>query len=431
MDVLIICFRKVVYIMKKVVFITTRAIYPLTGGREVVLYNYCKGLKEMFDCEVNLISFIDDKNYNLTPKFINKQYIVEQPVRLEKVCNIIIKSIFSKMWPLQVSVYYSKSTQMYISKIVNKINPDILICDMARTAEYIRNISDFKGKKVLDMDDLLSKRYYRQARNLNSSSNIFGQYEKKIPVFLKKFFSGKVVGKKILKIEAELLKKYEIRICNDFDSIIFVSPIEAAELNKNIKINKAFYVTIGVDYNYYSKAVSNNKNKNLIGFLGNMCVPHNRDAVDYFLKDIFPLVKNEVPDSKFRIIGKCSKEYKDKFKDIKHIEVTGEVDDIRKYVQECEVIVAPLLYGSGIKTKILESMAMGVPVVTNNIGAEGIKAKDNVDILIRNDKIDFSKGIIKLLQDGNFKNFIISNSKKTIKEKYVWEKTLNNFKTIM
>ncbi|MCH3965046.1 MAG: glycosyltransferase family 4 protein [Clostridium sp.] len=416
--------------MKKVVFITTRAIYPMTGGREVVLYNYCKGLKEIFGCEVNLISFIDDKNYDLTPKFINKQYIVQQPGKLEKVSNIIMKSMFSKVWPLQVSIYYSKSTQKHISNIISKINPDILICDMARTAEYVKNINNFKGKKILDMDDLLSKRYYRQAKSLNNSGNILGQYEKKIPAFLRKVFDGKFIGKKLLETEAKLLQKYEMQVCGEFDNIIFVSPIEAAELNEKIKINKAFDVTIGVDYDYYSKNVSNNKNKNLIGFLGNMYVPHNRDAVDYFLKDIFPLVKNEIPDSRFRIIGKCNEEYKFKFKDIKDIEVTGEVDDIRKYVQECEVIVAPLLYGSGIKTKVLESMAMGVPVVTNNIGAEGIKAKNNIDILIKNNIDDFSDAIVKLLKDEEFKQYVILNSKRNILENYIWENTLNNFKKI-
>lgn len=417
--------------MKKVLFITTRPIYPITGGREVVLYNYCKGLNEMFNCEVDLISFIDNKEYNLTPEFINKQYIVNQPSKLEKIYNTFTKSIILKKWPLQVSVYYSKKTKQYISKLIKDVKPNILICDMARTAEYIRDIKGFNGKKVLDMDDLLSKRYYRQSKNLKSSNNIFGQYQKKLPKSLQKFFSGKKLSEKILTLEARLLGKYEVEVSNDFDNIIFVSHIEAAELNKKINKNKAFDVTIGVDYEYYSKKISSAVSNNIIGFLGNMYVPHNKDSVDYFLNDIFPLIKNKISDSKFRIIGKCSDEYKDRFRFRDDVEVTGEVDDIRKYVQECSTIVAPLLYGSGIKTKILESMAMGVPVVTNDIGVEGITVKNNFDILIRNNKDDFSDSVVKLLKDEELKRYIISNSKKNILQNYIWENTLNNFKKIM
>ena len=417
--------------MKKVLFITTRPIYPITGGREVVLYNYCKGLNEIFNCEIDLISFIDDKEYNLTPKFINKQYIVNQPSKLEKIYNAFTKSIILKKWPLQVSVYYSKKTKQYISKLIKDVKPDILICDMARTAEYIRDIKGFNGKKVLDMDDLLSKRYYRQSKNLKSSNNIFGQYQKKLPKSLQKIFSGKKLSEKILTSEARLLEKYEVEVSNDFDNIIFVSPIEAEELNKKMRFNKAFDVTIGVDYDYYSKIISKNKCKNLIGFLGNMYIPHNRDAVDHFLNNIFPLVKNKISDSKFRIIGKCSNEYKDKFRFRDDVEVTGEVDDIRKYVQECSTIVAPLLYGSGIKTKILESMAMGVPVVTNDIGVEGINAKNGMEIFVENNIEDFSNSIIHLLGNYKLTSNISVNSQKFILNNHTWYNTLKNFNKII
>ena len=68
----------------------------------------------------------------------------------------------------------------------------------------------------------------------------------------------------------------------------------------------------------------------------------------YFLENIFPKVKEKIPLAKFRIVGKCSEKYKEKFIDRADIEVTGEVSDIRPFVQECNVSVAPLIYGSGI-----------------------------------------------------------------------------------
>lgn len=412
--------------MKKVVFITTRPIYPITGGREVVLYNYCKGLSEMHNCEVDLISFIDDENYNLTPDFINSQYIVKTPSKIEKVKNLVIKSLILKKWPLQVSLYYSRKTQRNIEKIINKINPDILICDMARTAEYIRNITGFSGKKVLDMDDLLSKRYFRQANNVSKDNNILGQYGNKIPGFVKKMLSSTFIKKKVLLLEGNLLQRYELEVSKDFNHIIFVSQIEAKELNEKMNKNKAFDVSIGVDHEYYSKIVVEKKQENLIGFLGNMYIPHNQDAVMHFINDIFPRVKEEIPNAKFRIIGKCSKEYKEQFEDREDIEVTGQVEDIRQYMQECIVAVAPLTYGSGIKTKILETMAMGVPVVTNDIGAEGIKIKNGQNIIISNNNYDYANNVVLLLKDLELNQSISNNGKESINMLYTWDETLKN-----
>lgn len=416
--------------MKKIIFITTRAIYPITGGREVVLYNYCKGLNEFYNCEVNLISFIDEKGYNLTPEFIENQFIIDKPKLIEKLKNILINSFLLKRWPIQVSLYYSKKTANMIQEIVDKINPDFIIFDMARTAEYVKNLNKYHGKKILDMDDLISKRYIRQSKNINKSNNILGQYQKNVPKILNRIVSRNFIKKSVLKFEGKLLGNYEKKISTFFDNIIFVSPKETEEFNIINNNNKSICATIGVDLNYYSELKAE-KDKNLIGFLGNMYIPHNQDAVDYFLENIFPKVKEKIPLAKFRIVGKCSEKYKEKFIDRADIEVTGEVSDIRPFVQECNVSVAPLIYGSGIKTKVLETMAMGVPVVTNLIGAEGIKVKNGFDIFICDDVSKYVDKIVSLLEDNEINNFISHNGINTIKNSYVWEKTLEDIGKIL
>ncbi|WP_052220318.1 glycosyltransferase family 4 protein [Clostridium homopropionicum] len=419
--------------MKKVLFITTRLIYPTNSGRKVVLYNYCKGLKELYDYDVYLYSFLEDGETKelKQPKFISDIYYAEQPGKLEKFKNILINSLIKKKWPLQVSLYYSKKTHDRLIKIINKISPEILICDMARTAEYLRNINIPNIKKVLDMDDLISKRYIRQANNDNLNISTFGIYTQKMPLSLKKILNYHLLIKKILKLEGKLLAKYEIGVCNDFEKIIFVSSIEADEYNRKTNSNKAIDVTIGVDYDYFSEKVAKIKQQNLIGFLGNMYVSHNRDAVSYFLKEIFPEIKKNIPNVKFRIIGRCSNEYKIQFKELDYLEVTGEVEDIREYVQECSVMVAPLTYGSGIKTKILETMAMGTPVVTNNIGVEGIMVENNKHIFVCENKKDFASKVIMLLKDANLNMRISDASKRNIYKRYTWNNTLKNIKYII
>jgi len=418
--------------MKKLLFITTRLIYPVNSGRKVVLYNYCKGLKELYNCNIYLYSFLEDGESKelKQPQFISDVYYAEQPSKIEKLKNLFIHSLIKRDWPLQVSIYYSKKTYTKLLKIISEIKPEIIICDMARTAEYLRNICISNTKKILDMDDLISKRYLRQVDNSNLNVNTFGLYAKRLPLWVRKLLNFEKMVKIVLKTEARLLSKYEIDVCSDFDNIIFVSPVEAQEYNNKTNSDKAIDVTIGVDYEYFSKQVAVRKYSNFIGFLGNMYVSHNRDAVHYFLKDIFPKVKQSRPDAKFRIIGRCSDEYKMQFKQLDYVEVTGEVEDIRKYVEECSVMVAPLTYGSGIKTKILETMAMGVPVVTNDIGVEGINVKNEEHIFVCNNKEEFSEKIILMLNNIKLNEYISNNSKKLISEIYTWDNTLRNMEKI-
>ena len=420
--------------MKKVLFLTTRTIYPVNDGRKVVLYNYCRGLAEKHKCEVKLFSILDEKivnDFKNKPDFVSEIYCVNSPNKIEKIKNLFFQTLLFNKWPMQVSLYYSKNIQKKLDFIIKSYNPDIIICDMVRTSEYIKYLNDEVFNKLLDMDDILSNRYKLQLKKSELSVEDIGAYSKHIPKIIKKFIDNKVFIRFILSKEAKLLEKYEKSIADNFKKIIFVSPKEVEQFNLLIKEKKAIDITIGVDYEYLSKKTILKKEENTICFLGNMNVAHNKDAIKKFLNDIFPKVLKENPNTKLKIIGKCSEEYKNKFKHYKNIIVTGEVDDIRPYVQSSMIAIAPLTYGSGIKTKILETMAMGTPVITNNIGVEGIKVNNNIDIIICNDDESFSESIIELLRNKEKREEISKQAKETIKKFYQWDNILIKFNEII
>lgn len=417
--------------MKKILFLTTRLVYPINDGRKVVLYNYCKGLSELHNCEVRLFTIGETNNNIKQPDFISKVYYGNLPDKIEKIKNLVIKSLILNDWPLQVSLYFSKKTKKELYEVIENYNPDIVICDMARTAEYLKDLNIKDYNKILDMDDLLSKRYFRQIQSNNYGNNSIGAYSEKIPKILRSFLSVRSLMKTVLTKEARLLRTYEVSIANHYSSVVFVSPIEATEFNKSSGENKAIDITIGVDSNFF------HKNDNLIEvpksivFIGNMYVGHNKDSVNIFLDKIFPLIQEEIPDVTFRIVGRCSKQYKDKFSSIDNVEVTGEVSDLKSYVQDCCVSVAPLAYGTGIKTKILESMAMGVAVVTNNIGAEGLEVEDGKEIVIENNNEMMAKRIIELITNNKLRLEIASNGQAYVNKNHDWGKILKRFKLLI
>lgn len=418
--------------MKKVLFITTRLIYPVNDGRKVVLYNYCKGLADQHNCEVRLFSLVDEEETKKEqPNFISEIYYSKLPNKIEKMKNLILKSILLNKWPLQVSLYYSNNAQKELDRVINEYNPDIVICDMARTAQYLKRLDGYKYNKILDMDDVLSKRYQRQANSGVLGKSAVGAYSNKLPKIFNCFLNNRLIMKFILTKEAKLLEKYEIKIAKYYKSIVFVSPLEANEFNTKIGENKSIDITIGVDYDYFSEFVVKEKKDNYIVFLGNMYVAHNKDSVRLFIKNVFPEILRSNPKCVFRIVGKCSEEFKRELSNYENIEITGEVEDIRKYIQDCTVAIAPLVYGSGIKTKILETMAMGVPIVTNSIGVEGINVVNNKEIFVCDTDEDFKDKVNELLRDRNLREEVRLAAQKVILNEYKWENILEKFRKIL
>jgi len=418
--------------LKKVLFVTTRLIYPVNDGRKVVLYNYCKGLAEQHNCEVRLFSLIDEEDKEIKqPDFISKVYFGSLPNKLEKIKSLLINSIILNKWPLQVSLYYSTKAQKQLNMILEEYEPDIVICDMARTAEYLKDLDESKYNKILDMDDLLSKRYGRQVESGLISENSIGAYGKKLPSFMLEIAKNSNIMMNIIKKESCLLSKYEINISKYYRKIVFVSPIEAKDFNEKIGEDKSIDITIGVDYDYFSEEVTLNKKNNYIVFLGNMYVAHNKDAVNSFITEVFPSVLKKMPNCVFRIVGRCSQEYKNEMEKNLNVEVTGEVNDIRKYVQDCTVAVAPLKYGSGIKTKILETMAMGVPIVTNEIGNEGLGLLNNKQVIIEENENNLAEKIVDLLKNYELQRNLVYEGKLYVKTNHRWDAILAKFSEIL
>lgn len=147
-------------------------------------------------------------------------------------------------------------------------------------------------------------------------------------------------------------------------------------------------------------------------FAGAMNRDVNVAAVIYFCEQIFPLIKQRIPEVKFYIVGnnppqrvaQCGR-------DNSGIVVTGFVGDLRPYYLKSTVFVSPLLIGGGIIVKNLEAMVMGLPVVTTSIGNEGIEAVSSRDIMVADDPKGFAEAVILLLKDRRRREEIAKNGK--------------------
>lgn len=145
----------------------------------------------------------------------------------------------------------------------------------------------------------------------------------------------------------------------------------------------------------------------------------NVDAALWFYREVFPLVRREIPEGRFIIAGNGPPEELTSLSATdSHVEVTGFVDDIDRCYKEAAVFVAPILTGGGIIVKILDALAAGRPVVATSIGNEGIAARPGHDLLVANDPATFAASVVKLLRQPDFARELGANGAEFVRQNY-------------
>lgn len=385
-------------IKKKVLFLTTRLPYPANDGRSVTLLQYLDMLSKY--CDVAIVSFNNDKDVNNQPDYLEFVQVINYPSFLTKLWNVFSLSLL-RGYPLQISGVYSKKSQKIFNKIVDDYKPDIIICDMLRTSLYLRKCP-YKCEKILDMDDMLSNRYYL---SINSNEDPLGQFKDSLPSFFVKLLNVFHLNKLMLKIEAKKMRKNELKAINYFSKIIFVSPIEVEKYNKLTNDNKAFSWPVCVKLENELENEVEIK-KDTLCFLGNMDAVQNQSTLKYICDNIYPHFSKKY---KILVVGKCSNENKKMFDEYDFLEFTGFVDSFVPYVKSSLCMIAPIQYGSGIKIKVLDGMKLGVPIITTNIGVEGLNVENGKNIfVVEND--DYSEIVDLLSNNLNMRNEIGKNA---------------------
>lgn len=226
------------------------------------------------------------------------------------------------------------------------------------------------------------------------------------------------------------LKKHELSILENFDHIITVSNFDKqAYVSEGILKDKIDVIPNGVDTKFFNPHTLNVNNpypkKNNVLFMGKMSYLPNVYGLSKYLKYVHPLVKKVDKNYILNIIGKdCPNWLEVMAENDTSLNPIGYVNDVRDYILNADVCIAPLTAGSGTRLKILEYMALGKPVVSTQLGAEGIDAENNKNLIIENDWSNFAQGIIELLNDKDYANKIGSNGRLLVEEKYDWMKII-------
>ena len=157
-----------------------------------------------------------------------------------------------------------------------------------------------------------------------------------------------------------------------------------------------------------------------VTFLGPTYMFPNRDAVDFFLADAWPFIRQQCPESTFHLIGKNSIDEKARFEGHPGVTCNGHVPDIRPHLAETAVSIVPIRVGGGTRLKILDGWSMGKALVSTSVGCEGLEAVDGRNILIRDDATECAAAVVQLLHDGDLRDRLGYEARKTAEERYAW-----------
>ena len=307
--------------------------------------------------------------------------------------------------PLQVSYFKSRQLKKKIDDVfVNNAFEMVYIFHL-RMAQYFSQRDGIY--KVLDLCD-------------------------SVPFFMKRLLKhAKCYLKPVYAYEISRVRKYEKRLLDHFDEYWIISEEDRAQLEGVTHLDRLHIVRNGVDTDYFLKnqAITENVQNKALIFVGYMGV-ESVDAVLYFHEQILPMIKREIPDIKFFIVGANPP---GKIKSLAadgNIIVAGYVDDLRKWYTKAAVAIAPMRFVAGMQNKILEAMSMSLPVVTTSIGNEGINANNGEEIFVENEPDHFAKRVVQLLKDGNLRKEIGNRARSFVIERYSWESVLNRAEKI-
>jgi len=374
----------------KLLVLLSRVPYPLEKGDKLRGYHQLRILSQKH--EIYLIALNADK---LHPRAIEelspfcKEIII---VKLHWWGQIIHLVRFLFMgFPMQCGYFYSFKAKKVIDKAVKRIKPDHIYGQMIRVAEYIKMIPI---KKTLDYQDVLSKGMQRR-------------YEK-APFFLKPFFY----------FEYKRLHHFESYIFPFFENRTIITGVDR-DLLPHQDHEKIDVIANGVDFETFNYQ-GESKVYDII-FAGNMNYPPNIEAAEYLARQIFPVLKKEIPKLKLVICGANPSKRVKSLKN-KDITVTGWVDSMAEYYAKSRIFVAPMHLGTGLQNKLLEAMAMKLPCVTSSLAGKPLEGIQNgQDILICNSITGYVDAIKLLLTNPTQYEEIAQNGYNFVSENYNWD----------
>ena len=381
-------------------FLTHRIPFPPNKGDKIRSYHLLQHLRQNYTVHVG--SFIDDQadwQYESEIKALSDEYCLRPlPSRVGKLRSL---SGFLSGEALSLPYYRDTVLQTWVNATIAKHDIHNMVVFSSAMAQYIEPFT--QARRVMDFVDIDSDKWLQYALTKKWPYNWVYRRE----------------GKRLL--------DYERHVARQFTASFFVSPHEA-ELFQQLapeSADKIHYFNNGVDAVYFSPdhpyPNPYSPDEQGVVFTGAMDYWPNVDAVVWFARDIFPLIRQQHPCARFYIVGSNPTLPVQQLAQQSGVVVTGKVDDVRPWLAHARLAVVPLRIARGVQNKVLEAVAMAKTVVATPQAIAGVTGAIRAHCAIDEQPAGFAARVIAQLNNPPSPNFA---GRQAILEQYNWQRNL-------
>jgi len=382
----------------KVLLLTQVLPYPPDSGPKVKTWNVLKYLAQHH--EVTLVSFVrggQSEHARHLEQYCQAVYTVPMERGAIRDAWHMSRSFLTGQ-PFMMLRDDRKAMRDLIERLSAERHFDVVHADQLNMAQYAVRVP--RTFKVLDAHNALWLLYKRLAAMMEPDPK-----------------------KWLLERDWRLLKRYEGRVVRSFDAVLAVTEedkvalLEAASVEREITV-----IPIAVDTEEI-RLVTRRPEANHILHIGTMYWPPNIDGIWWFLREAYPLIRRQRPDVVFDVVGsRPPRRLRALSGDGTGVNVTGYVVDPTPYLEQAGVFIVPLRAGGGMRVKILNALAQGIPIVSTTLGAEGIAVTPGKDILIGDTSEEFAAAVLSLLNDRHLAAQMAQRGRQTVVQIYDYQR---------
>ncbi len=384
----------------KILQITNRLPYPLNDGGNIATYYLTKFLKDAGH-QTHLLSLNTKKHYH-SPQPLEEVAQVAT-VDIDTTVSVwgAFKGLFGR-YPYNISRFQSQAFEAKLIDLLQIHNFDIVQTEGIYMGIYLDDIRKHSKAKVVLRAHNLEHQIWRRLADNNTNP-------------LKKIYLGHL---------AKGIEKFEQEYAQQYDGIVAITEVDSAYFTKVAPNTPTISIPAGIDFEVFQSKMQEPL-PNTLCFLGSLEWQPNTQGLRWFLDEVWPMVYQANPNLSFHIAGKNPPEEWQNLRE-EGVVMHGMVPDAQAFLAKYELMVVPLLSGSGMRLKLIEAMAMQKCIVSTSVGAEGIPCT-NKELLIVDDAQKMSETILNLCANAGQKTAMKKNAYNFVKRHYDWNSLIPNF----
>ena len=382
-----------------ILYLAHRIPYPPDKGEKIRSFNQIRCLAQR---HALTLGFLVDHRQDL-------QYVEPLQAHCRALTFACIRPLLAKAKsllglpqarPLTLSYFYSRKLDQNIRKLLAAEKFDVIVVNCSAMAQYVPENCSVPA--VMDFVDVDSDKWRQYARH------------------------GRGLRRWIYQQEARRMAAFERRISKSFAASVVVSQAESDLLHKVAGV-PGQVVGNGIDFDYFSSLPQRQREQAVL-FIGTMDYLPNIEGVIHFHRHSWPLIRASCPQARLYIVGR-NPVAKILALQSADVEVTGTVADIREYLAQARVGIAPLQLARGLQNKVLEYLAAGLPVVASPQALQGIEIDGmNQAVWCESDNEKFARRVISCL---NEEITIPPQRQERLRQRYSWERHVAGLESIL